>query len=157
MLPDDVVEMLGRDCLWAAEVMQRRRQQYSLYSPVFWRPVQGAAALHSGFLASQVARDDVVALRTAHAFVIAEVRGPEGFIDDFAVERPEQWQHDGARLLSEAWRDLHARGAAAVRVVSAHKDRPKNFLLGAAGLSVVEEWWVKPVIPTGYADERGTV
>lgn len=137
--------------------MERRRQRYWSYSPVFWRPASGVTALHAGFLGSQIARDDVVAFRTGSGFVMGETRGGEGFIDDFAVEPDKQWEGDGRRLLAAAWERLHAYGALTVRVVSAQKDLPKNTLLSSVGLSVADEWWVKALVPSGRSDKRGTV
>src|ERR1700691_4763405 len=66
-------------------------------------------------------------------------------------------KQSGGRLLSEAWQRLQLAGARALRVVSAQKDLPKKALLGSAGLSVVEEWWVKPLKSCGHSDNLGTV
>ena len=86
MTVSGVARMTGADCDWAAELMQRRREVYAGYSPVFWRPAKGAIAPHARFLQRQLARDDVAGLRTGHGFVIGERRRQEGFIDDFAVD-----------------------------------------------------------------------
>jgi len=43
--------MTGRDCSWAAELMDQRRELYSAYSPVFRRPAGAATVLHTEFLA----------------------------------------------------------------------------------------------------------
>ena len=48
--PADLREMMADDAAWAAGLMERRRQVYAGYSPVFWRPRPGAACLHARFL-----------------------------------------------------------------------------------------------------------
>ncbi len=153
----DLAEMVSSDCSWAAELMRRRREMYSSYSPVFWRPAKGATSLHAGFLQRQIARDEVVGLRTGHGFVIGERRRDEGFVDDFAVDDADRWDDDGRRALRAAWERLAAQGASSLRVVSAKRDLPKNGLLESLGLSLVEEWWVKPLTPSGHAETAGPV
>ena len=59
MTASGVAQMTGADCEWAAELMQRRREVYAAYSPVFWRPAKDAIAPHARFLQRQLARDDV--------------------------------------------------------------------------------------------------
>lgn len=157
MASSDLAEMVSSDCSWAAELMRRRREMYSSYSPVFWRPAKGATSLHAGFLQRQIARDEVVGLRTGHGFVIGEPRRDEGFVDDFAVDDADRWDDDGRRALRAAWERLAARGASSLRVVSAKRDLPKNALLESLGLRLVQEWWVKPLTPSGHAETAGPV
>ncbi len=157
MASGDPAEMIGPDCVWAAELMHQRRETYASYSPVFWRPAPGATPLHAKFLQRQIVREDVVALRTDHGFAIGELRRGEGFIDDFAVDAVNRWQHDGRRILLAAWKRLWLKDASALRVVSANKDLPKDALLESLGLSPVEEWWVKPLTPSGHTATRGAV
>ena len=77
--------MAARDVEWAALVMDQRRQADARYSPVFWRPARDAAGVHARLLARQIAAPQFIALRTDDGFLIAELRGPEVLIDDFAV------------------------------------------------------------------------
>src|ERR1700753_1244022 len=81
---------------WAAGLMEQRRQQYARYSPVFWRPRDGAAGLHTRFLTRLISAETTVALRTAAGFIIAQARPGEGFVDDFAVAPGGGWDTDGA-------------------------------------------------------------
>ena len=64
-------EMTGGDFTWAAQLMQRRRDVYARYSPVFWRPAQGVVDAHAWFLGKCSERDGAVALRTQHGFIIS--------------------------------------------------------------------------------------
>ncbi len=137
--------------------MRRRREAYADYSPVFWRPAQGATSLHTEFLQRQIARDEVVGLRTGHGFIVGELRRDEGFVDDFAVDDADRWDDEGRWMLLGAWERLAAKGANSLRVVSAKRDVPKNESLEALGLSPIEEWWVKPLTPSasGHAHAAG--
>ena len=100
-------EMTEDDAAWAAGLMERRRQVYAGYSPVFWRPRPGVTGLHGRFLCRQIAAPDCVALRGDHAFIIgqrriAQGRPGQGFVDDFAVDRDGSWDCDGAGLMLAA-------------------------------------------------------
>jgi hypothetical protein len=76
--PADLKEMTADDAAGAAGLMERRRQVYAGYSPVFWRPRPGITGLHARFLGRQVASPGHVALRTGHGFLIGQRRGQEG-------------------------------------------------------------------------------
>ncbi len=148
--------MVSSDCDWAAQLLQLRRESYATFSPVFWRPSEGVVAQQAGFLRQQVSRDDVVALRTEHALVVAQLRGNDCFVDDFMVEDEGYWRSEGADLLRAGWEGMQARGATNTRVSSAKKDSLKNEMLVESGLRVSEQWWVKAVEPAGPA-ETGAV
>ena len=142
--------------------MDRRRQVYATYSPVFWRPAPGATGLHARFLAGRLPTPGVTALRTGRGFLIGEVRGsqatgPEGLIDDYAVEADDDWAQDGAALLEAAWPLLAKEGAATLRVVTAAADNAKVAMLRNCSLVLTENWWVKGLTPKGAADSTGRV
>jgi hypothetical protein len=149
--------MAARDVGWAALVMDQRRQLHARYSPVFWRAARDAIDVHARFLASQIAAPHVIALRTDDGFLIAELRGPEAFIDDFAVLGEHNWAADGASLLTAAWQQAEAAGASTARVVAAAADVAKVAMLVGAGLGLVGQWWVKPVTPGGPPAWSGRV
>jgi len=132
--------------------MEARRSRYAAYSPVFWRPAAGARELHVAFLAAMVAADGVDAFRTENGLVIAQRRGNECFVDDFAVAGDERWPVEGRDLLLAAWGRQSAGGATTARVVTARLDEPKVALLLDVGLVVGEEWWVKPLTPPTAGD-----
>jgi len=140
-------DMAADDAAWAAEVMERRRRIYARYSPVFWRPAPNAAGLHTRFLARQIASEGTIALRTGHGFIVCQRRNGEGFVDDFAVEDPAAWQREGAALLLATAQRLSATGESAVRVVTAHADRPKADMLASLSLHLAEQWWVAELRP----------
>jgi hypothetical protein len=137
--------MTTGDSYWAAGLMERRRERYAEYSPVFWRPASRMRSRHAAFLAQQFANPLDVALRTDRSFVVGQRRGDEMFVDDFAVESDGLWATDGAALLSYAFEELAVRGARAVRVVTAGADLPKVELMRQLQLELVEQWWVRPV------------
>jgi len=150
--------MCADDAPWAAGLMERRRQQYARYSPVFWRPAQGVTPLHARFLRRQISAGNIVAVRTGHGFLIAGRRGGEGFVDDFAVDAEGTWDGDGAALLlAAAHRLAAAGGVGAMRVVTAHADVAKAGMLRRLSLSLAEQWWVLPVRPTGQMTSPGRV
>jgi len=67
--------MTADDAAWAAGLMERRRQVYAAYSPVFWRPRPGVTGLHARFLGRQLASPGCLAVRTGHGFLIGQRRG----------------------------------------------------------------------------------
>jgi hypothetical protein len=148
-------EMTADDALWAAGLMERRRQVYAAYSPVFWRPRPGVTGLHARFLGRQLASPGYLALRTEHGFLIGQRRGQEAFVDDFAVDETTRWDGDGAALLLAAWRRWAADGLDAVRVVTAHADQDKCAMLATLSLELAEQWWVREL--RGSPDDQATL
>jgi hypothetical protein len=132
--------------------MERRRQEYARYSPVFWQPAKNVLDLHAEFLRRQISSETNIALRTDHGFIICERRPQEGFVDDFAVEHPGSWHDEGAMLLLAAAERLSAGMSTPVlRVVTAHADRPKVNMLASQSFRLAEQWWVLELQPA-----RGT-
>jgi hypothetical protein len=138
-----VREMTPDDAAWAAALMERRRQVYAGYSPVFWRPRPGVTGLHARFLSRQLDAPGYLALRTDHGFLIGQRRDREAFVDDFAVDETATWDGDGAALLRTAWHRWAADGLDAVRVVTAHTDEDKCAMLATFSLDLAEQWWVR--------------
>jgi hypothetical protein len=150
--------MTAADAHFAAALMERRRREYVRYSPVFWRPAEGAVGPHERYLRGRIGAEATVALRTAHGFIICERRGSQGFVDDFAVEQPGTWDSDGAALLLAAAERLAAHhGVAAVRVVTAHADQPKAGMLAHLSLTLTEQWWVRELPPVAPAAAPGPI
>jgi hypothetical protein len=152
-----VREMTADDTAWAAGLMERRRQVYAAYSPVFWRPRPGVTGLHARFLGRQIGSPGYLALRTEHGFLIGQRRDREGFVDDFTVGETAGWDGDGAALLLAAWRRWAADGLDAVRVVTAHADEDKCAMLSALSLELAEQWWVRELSPGGHEPPGGQV
>jgi hypothetical protein len=107
--------------------------------------------------AGVIAAPHTIALRSDGGFLIAELRGPEVLIDDFAVTGKGSWPADGAWLLDAAWEQAAAAGARTARVVTAAADGPKVALLASAGLALASQWWVKPITPVGPPAPAGRV
>jgi len=144
----EVREFLPGDAVWAAELMERRRQEYARYSPVFWCPARDAMGPHARFLARQVLADTGIALRTDHGFITCQCRQGEGFVDDFAVEHAGIWGDDGVTLLLAMAERLSAIDeVSTIRVVTAHADRPKVNMLSGLSLRLAEQWWVRELQP----------
>jgi hypothetical protein len=101
------------DAAWVAELMERRRQVYAGYSPVFWRPAKDVTRMHTRFLRRQITSGANVALRIEHGFIIAQRRAAEGFVDDFAVDGAGTWSGEGAALLLAASERLAGTGGVA--------------------------------------------
>ena len=143
--------MAGADFAWAAGLMERRRQVYATFAPVFWRPAHGVQQAHADFLRSRVEAGAAVGLRSDEGFVVAALVGGRYDVDDFAVEPDGRWPTAGRALL-EAVMDSGALPAGAgIRVVTARRDTEKRQLLQACGLTVGSRWWVKELRPASPA------
>jgi len=153
-----VRDLTSADAAWAAGLMERRRQEYARYSPVFWRPARDVTGPHARFLGRLITSGGNVALRTDHGFIIAQPRPAEGLVDDFTVDDPARWAADGAELLiAAAGRLAAAGGPGTMRVVTAHADQPKTRMLSRLSLRVAEQWWVRELRPAGPAARTGRV
>ena len=75
----------------AAQLMERRRQLYAAYSPVFWRPRPGIAEFHAQFLHACSERAGAVAVRTEHGFILSAAQHGRCAVDDFAVDDAALW------------------------------------------------------------------
>lgn len=147
------VRDFGADhCDWAAKLMERRRQIYAGYSPVFWRPAAGVAGLHAKFLCRLAANPANMCLRTECGFIIGQMIHAECFVDDFALDEAGTWGDDGRELLGELWARVASDSITTMRVVTAEADRDKVAMLAAAGLALFEQWWVKPLHPRGASE-----
>jgi hypothetical protein len=63
-------------------------------------------------------------------------------VDDFALERQNDWPTVGYELLAELRKRARDRGAVQIVVVSAPEDEEKGRMLDEAGMTVVSEWRV---------------
>lgn len=151
------VPMEGQDFDWAAGLMERRRQRYAAYSPVFWRPAKGVAALHAESMRATASSDGAVALRTAHGFAVAYPHEGRCFVDDFAVEPDALWPTEGQELLLGIWHAARSPDRPLLRAVTARRDEPKRSLLADLGLAAAARWWVKELASTAAAPAWGPV
>lgn len=140
--------MTDEDFEWAAALMERRREAYERFSPVFWKPAEGVRAQHAGFMRSQVHAGSAVAVRSDNGFLVAAIREDRYDVDDFAVVTEDQWATEGRLLLESVVAFGPAPRASGLRVVTARRDLPKRQMLQALGLTVVSRWWVKPLAPS---------
>lgn len=149
--------MRGDDFDWAAALMERRRQQYVEYSPVFWRPAKDIVTAHAGHLRAAAARPGAVALRTDRGFALSAPSDGRCFVDDFAVEARDLWSTEGRELVSSIWGAARSEEQGTLRVVTARRDEPKRQLLSELGLVVAARWWVKELDPNREATTWGPV
>jgi hypothetical protein len=84
-------------------MMATRREVYARNSPVVWRPRRGITEQHARFLERQGRIRIPSRCGPGHAFIIAQCRDREGFIDDFAVDGEGTWTGDGRELFTAAW------------------------------------------------------
>jgi GNAT superfamily N-acetyltransferase len=155
------------DVSWIADMMERRREQYEAYSPLFWRRAARAREIQEPYLRSCVADDRYRGSRSDHGFVLAELRAAgappwspaisECFIDDFAVDADERWATEGRALLLAVWEAQQARGAEGLRVVTARRDEPKVALLESLGLQIGESWFIHTTTDPAAASTFGPV
>jgi hypothetical protein len=147
------------DVLGIGALADRRRAEYELAQPVFWRRAPDAVERHLPWLSGLVADPAVVSLvavtgASLDGYVFASVvaappvydpGGPTGVIDDFAVADPALWTSAGRDLLDALRGHLADRGVAQIVVVCGHHDQPKRQALLAAGMTVASEWFVAPL------------
>ncbi len=151
------------DAECAADFAEVKRAEYARYSPIFWRPAEGAREKHLPFLRHCMANDDYAASVAERGgeevgVILANRRGapppfhadpePTWFVDDFFVAQPDLWPTMGAALLARIADEAQAHGAARVIVVTAQRDEPKRSFLRSMGYTLAATWWVHPLTPT---------
>jgi hypothetical protein len=149
--------MTEADFAWAAQLMQRRRELYAEYSPVFWRPAQGVLELHAYFLRVRSEREGALALRTRGGFVVSSPLSGRCTVDDFAVEEPSSWPSEGRALLLAAWQRARSPAQTVLEVVTGRRDEPKRRMLADLGLSACARWWVKELDAAADAQPHGPI
>jgi GNAT superfamily N-acetyltransferase len=146
-----------------AALAARRRREYELRQPQFWRQAEDALARHTSYLHGLVDDPDhlllvVGAVAAVQGFAIGRlvpappVYDPGGLtclVDDFAVEDAAAWEPAGLALLRDVSDAARRRGAVQVVVVSGRHDEPKRRLLEAGGLVPATEWWLGATETTG--------
>ncbi|MDI1290958.1 MAG: hypothetical protein PSX37_13535, partial [bacterium] len=104
-----ILEASSVDVEAIATLADVRRHDYQRAQPQFWRAADGALAQHTPFLASLVADPAVISLVARRSdrllgYLFASVMdappvyapgGPTGFIDDFVVGSPSDWETVG--------------------------------------------------------------
>jgi hypothetical protein len=142
---------------WAATLMERRRERYAEFSPVFWRPAAGISASHAQFMRSIASREGAVAVRSESGFALSYPHEAKCFVDDFAVDGDDLWATEGRELLLAVWETARSASQPALRVVTARRDQPKRSMLISLDLRVAGRWWVRELTPTDDATAWGPV
>ncbi|QPC99914.1 GNAT family N-acetyltransferase [Qipengyuania soli] len=142
----DIPEIVG--------ILGAYRDKLAHWSPQFWRPAPGSAAMTTMYLGSLVGKEE-------HIFLVAEeagavigfalaletpappvyAPGDTGTLDDFAVLDDERWEEVAGALLAAIVRNAKKLGWKQLIAVSPKADDLKNRLLEEAGLVVASQWW----------------
>ncbi len=135
---------------------QQRRIDEERYQLRFYRKAADSREKQLPYFKSLLAGERVIALVSEHngridGFIIGmvinapPVYDPGGFtclVDDFVVQRPEDWPTIGVALLGEVNQHAKNRGAVQTVVVCRRLDETKRAALASLGLTVVSEWSV---------------
>lgn len=135
-------------------ILSAYRQELAKWSPQFWQPATGAAAMSTFFLGSQIGKDSTIFLVAEENDEIAGFAmayetpappvyapGKTGTLDDFGVADASRWEDIGATLLAAIREEAVKAGWEQLIVVSPQADERKNALLVKAGLAVASQWW----------------
>jgi hypothetical protein len=130
-----------------AHVMKR---QLADWSPVYFRPREGAEELHAaylGFLVASDAHDTRVIVDPngeVVGFLHVESQVAQRWVDDLYLSDPARWPHTSELLVGEVT-------APWVTCVSRF-DNPRAAALSSAGLHVASTYWARLVV--GHRGER---
>jgi GNAT superfamily N-acetyltransferase len=147
----DLEAMLG--------LAEMKRSQYAEYNPRFHRSSTNAREVQRPFLASQIEREDSIALvdddrGTINGFIIASTRsappvydigGLTTGVDDFMVRDPSLWETVGRALLEEVRVRAREQGSVQLIVVCGPQDSLKRKMLRQADLTIASEWFTGAV------------
>lgn len=149
---------MRKDLAAMLDLADAKRQQYTAYQPVFWRPAPEAHERQETFF-QHVLEDEraltFVAERAGAVvgFVIGTlitpppVYAPGGqtcLVDDFCVAN-DDWMEIGAALLEAIRTAAYERGAIQIVVISGHLDEAKRAFLVSQELAIASEWWTGPL------------
>lgn len=143
-----VTPVTDDDLDWVVDVLRRRREALVPHAPVFWRPAPDAGARHRAYLEHLLTRDGARAWRTSSSTLVAAHRGDGWLVDDVHVE---DWTSDGVDL----WNAFASGcGGYDVRFVVPTYETARAQHAAAAGLTVVESWWLLE-LPSSGGGEAG--
>jgi hypothetical protein len=135
------------------DLSEARRSRYAAYHPRFHKPAPHARDAQRPFFSKLISAENFLVLvhqtdRRIDGFLTGQlvppppVYDPGGLtcvVDDFALERQNDWPTVGYELLAELRKRARDRGAAQIVVVSAPEDEEKGRMLDEAGMTVVSE------------------
>ena len=149
----------SRDVNSMVPLSRTKRQRYSRYSPVFWKPAQDAEEQQKGFFEYLLGQADTQILVAEESgqivgFIIGQIRNPPPVydpggkacvIDDFAVASDERWSDVGENLKSELEKVCRSLGVKLTVTVCGEKDIPKRGFIWSRGEEIASEWYIKVV------------
>lgn len=127
---------------------ERKREEYEVYQPVFWKKADTPREEFAPFVTGKVENENVVALVSENetgdinGYLLAE---RDGYIDDYAVATPALWPTAGRALLLEAARRAGEKGTAGFLVVCGNRDVPKRTLLQHLNFDLCLNWYTLPL------------
>jgi len=135
---------------------QQRRIDEARYQLKFYRKAADSREKQLPYFESLLACKEVIALVSKRASVIdgfiigmmidaPPVYDPGGFtclVDDFVVQRPDDWSTIGVSLLREVNSHAKDRGAVQTVVICRRLDEAKRAALASLHLALVSEWYV---------------
>ena len=138
------------------ELAERKRLQYELFQPVFWRKAADSRQKQTPYFENLLSKETCIALvheqnGQIDGFIIGTilpappVYDPGGLtclVDDFALADEGAWESLGAALLAAVRQEVATRGVVQTVVVCGHLDEPKRKMLRTTGLSIASEWYV---------------
>ena len=123
------------DLDWLVGALRRRREALVPHAPVFWRPAPNADARHRAYLHHLLTEGGARAWRTSTSVLVAARRSAGWLVDDLHV--------DGASDAVDLWNAFASScGGDDVRLVAPAYERERTAQAVAAGLEVVESWWL---------------
>jgi len=163
--PFQVRAAVASDVETLLELAAKRREQYRLYQPQFWRPADDAVNKQRHFFHALIEDDDVAVLvatdpagnvrgfgaaRNLQAPPVYDPGGLTCVVDDFSVADDSDWPEVGPLLLQTLADWAATQNANQIVVVAARLDEAKRHMLREAKLSLASEWWVGRVSNSRY-------
>lgn len=131
----------------------KKRKDYSLVQPLFWKPGPKADEVQYKYLSGLIKEQGTLGLvlkknKSVEGFIIGELypSGPlySGFglckVDDYMI-KDQRWETTGHSLLSSLHQQSLIKGVNNLYIVSGYHDLPKKEFLARVGLKKVSDWW----------------
>jgi hypothetical protein len=141
--------MTDSDLEWAVDLLTCRREKLVPFAPVYWAPAPDAVDRHRVFLRGHLNGEiaGAIGIRTDHAVLFGLTRPDDSLVlDDVAVTNESYWDPDGRALILAA-----AGGSSKVRLVCPTPEYARRACGESLGLSAVEAWWHRELVPTGHS------
>lgn len=139
------------DIPFMVELSNKKRNDYSIVQPKFWRKAVDANTKQSSWFQEILPKDDYILLIAQDVgFIIGrlikapEVYDPGGLtvmIDDFCVKTPNLWLTVGSHLINEIKVIAKNKGATQILIVCGAHDEDKRQFLKNRNFLCTSEWY----------------